>query len=218
MKRTYVACLASLLPLFACSGATVPLGGAEPSDAGSAASQETGTSTTDSSSPKMPTPPVGVFSFDALATAAVPAGSKVVVIWTVSATSPDYLFAFGQGTASGSDVFVSFSTTPPEEAINAGVLGVGLVGVVDASEVIVEGKITEGQIEKAHFISSDHAVIYRGAMDPPAGAKSWIDAFPKGFSCGRCVDTGTTFDDFAPEDCKDFRLVPAAGAKVCNWT
>src|SRR5262249_28060804 len=62
----------------------------------------------------------GAFSFTAGLDSAVPSGQKAIVVWSVSSTSPDYTYAFGSGTVQGSQVSVSFSANPPQDALNAG--------------------------------------------------------------------------------------------------
>jgi hypothetical protein len=160
----------------------------------------------------------GAFSFNAVADGAAPAGGKVVVIWSVSSGSPDYSYSFGSGSSQGTQVFVSFSGNPPAEALNSGVLGIGIVAVVESSVVVPEGRLSKDTFGSLAFVSPRHAVVFRGAYD--AGLRSgWDKDFPQGFACGECVDQDAGFDSFRVVDCSTIKLVPySKDVKFCNWT
>src|SRR5688572_17150544 len=61
--------------------------------------------------------------------AAIPADARVVVVWGVSSGTPDYGYVFGEGVLdrNAGTFRVQFDGPPPAAALNAGVLGVGLV-------------------------------------------------------------------------------------------
>lgn len=61
-----------------------------------------------------------------------------------------------------------------------------------------------------------HAVIWRSACN---AGELWFGDFAAGYSCGACVDTGGTFDEFTPVSCSTVELeLESAGAVWCNWT
>ena len=225
MKRLFslLASASVVAAIVACNSDTVDLGGGatQPTEAATDAGTSTTNPTTGGDSaaptPKVPNPGGGVFNFEAFATTAVPAGAKAVVVWSVSSGSPDYTYAYGGGSTSGTQVFVSFSATPPVEALNAGKLGIGIVGIVDSSSPISEGKLTKADLDSFQFLSGGHAVIYR-ATNEVHTIKGWEANFPQGYACGRCVRADSGFDTFEVVDCKEIEVEPAATADVCNWT
>jgi hypothetical protein len=161
----------------------------------------------------------GVFSVVSTDQSSATSGSKVVVVWTVSSGSPDYLYSVGNGAISGSQVSVTFGSDPPAEALNRGILGIGLIALVDENLAVSGGKVALD--EKAlRAVSADHAIIFR-ASDAPYTRSGWDTTFPKGFACAKCVpkepNSSTPFDSFAVEDCSKVILKPA-GSRICNWT
>src|SRR5690349_12176185 len=55
--------------------------------------------------------------------ATVPATGHVMAMWTVSSGSPDYIYKFGDGTATGATHTLSFPSLPPTAALNLGATG-----------------------------------------------------------------------------------------------
>ncbi len=160
----------------------------------------------------------GKLSFTASALPAPPPGSKAIVLWPVSSGSPDYTYAFGAGSSSGTDVYVTFTTDPPLEALNSGKLGVGIVGLVDASVDIPEGKLAKGAIKSFTYFAPDHAVIFRNTTES-AVSTGWDMSFPQGFSCGVCERHDSGFDSFTKVDCSEIKLAPTTTKlDFCNWT
>lgn len=149
---------------------------------------------------------------------APPEGTKVVVLWSVFAGSPDYLYAFGAGSTKGASVYVSLSGPPPAEALNDGKIGIGLVATVAAGTDIAEGKL-EGDIESAvQGFSPDHAIIYRNSTEQVLKS-GWDVTFPQGYACGRCQRAEAGFDGYAVDDCANLKIVPmSANPDACNFT
>jgi hypothetical protein len=143
--------------------------------------------------------------------------SKIVVVWSVSSGSPDYVFKFGEGSVTGAKYVVSLERDPPAEAINRYGIGIGMLALVDAQLSIPEGKVDEATVDAVLGVSRRHAVIWRaeGAQD-----LSWSGAFPRGYSCGRCVDApeGEIFDSFEPVECTGIEIQVGEIDDVCNWT
>jgi hypothetical protein len=147
----------------------------------------------------------------------VPPASKVVVLWGVSSGSPDYTYKFGEGTATGAQYVVSLGEDPPAEAINRYGIGIGLLVLVDAQQTIPEGKLDDATIDTFLGLSRRHAVIWRA---DDAQDLDWSGAFPRGYSCGRCVDApeGEIFDSFEPVACTGIEIQVGEIDGVCNWT
>jgi hypothetical protein len=135
----------------------------------------------------------------------------------VSSGSPDYAFKFGEGSVTGAKYVVSLDGDPPAEALNRYGIGIGVLALVDAQVAIPEGKVDEATFDAVLGLSPRHAVIWRaeGAQD-----LSWSGAFPRGYSCGRCVDApeGETFDSFEPVECSGIEIQMGQVDGVCNWT
>ena len=73
--------------------------------------------------------------------ATIPANARVLVVWTVSATSPEYSYVFGSGTIdTGGSFSITFDGPPPSDALNAGQLGVGLV-ILTTDQSLGTGKV-----------------------------------------------------------------------------
>ena len=160
----------------------------------------------------------GSFSLTAKASPAPPAGSKAIVIWTVSSGSPDYSYAFGGGTTTGSDVFVTFSSDPPAEALNAGALGVGIPALVDAAANVPEGKLPKEQLQGITYAAPNHAIIFRSGTETVL-KNGWDASFPQGYACGACERHDAGFDAYTKVDCGAIELVPyTPDLDFCNWT
>src|SRR5438046_2813622 len=58
----------------------------------------------------------------------VPANARVLALWGVSSTSPNYSYVYGVGTVNAGGTFsITFSADPPTAALNDGQLGVALL-------------------------------------------------------------------------------------------
>ena len=155
--------------------------------------------------------------------ASVPDAGMVVIIWVVSAESEDYVFVYGEGTRRGDEFAVEFDASPPAEALNNGVLGVGIVLLVPEDATVPDGRIGgpefEGGVLDVVGAAGRYAVIYR-ADDGPGLA--WADEFPSGYSCGRGVDAADDqdFDTFEPVDCSALILDigDLESIDFVNWT
>lgn len=155
----------------------------------------------------------------------LPAGAKVVVIWSVSSSSPDSAAKFGEGTVDGSSFTVTFSGPPPTEALNewgSGHVGVGYPVVVPASLQLPDGVIAEDDMSALDgqmlALNTRQMILWRsGTVEDPA----WASSFAEGsFSCGQCVDaTESVFDSIAPVSCEELTLWPPELVEnSCNWT
>lgn len=160
--------------------------------------------------------PAGVFGFNGIVGTDAPATGNTVVIWVVSSGSPDYIYKFGQGTSTGAQFVVSFSTNPPAAALNSYGIGVGIVALLaPGTAVPADGMVDEMVLDGAGYTPL-HAVIYKDATANPA-VVPWIAPFPLGYSCGRCVEASAGFDSFEPTACTTVE-VDMTPANACNWT
>jgi hypothetical protein len=155
--------------------------------------------------------------------AAIPAGARVVVVWGVSSTSPDYSYVFGEGSLSpdGTSFQVRFDQPPPVEALNGAVLGVGMV-VVTTNQAIGTGDDLS-TIPQSDIIgvAGQYGVIYVADPDKATQVRGWAAEFPRGLSVGIGVSVpDSAFDKFAPESPSNVVLIidDLANIHIVNWT
>lgn len=153
--------------------------------------------------------------------ASVPATGRVAAIWLVTAGSPDYLHKFGDGTSTGTAAAMRLATDPPDRALNKSAIGVAMIGAYDPTISIPDGDVAEATFEAGlRGVSTRHAVIFKAA---PFAGLPWSDAFPLGYSCGRCVPApvGSSFDTWEPAPCTEVVVDVASdptALDVCNWS
>ena len=156
---------------------------------------------------------------------AIPDSGEILVVWVVSAGSPDYSYAFGRESfADTTTVALPLGTPPPAEALNHG-LGVGFILAFSGESGIPDGRLddtTETALESSIFgAASNQAIIYRADTSSGTGVW-WADDFAPGFACGEGVPNpaGSGFDGFSPIDCGDvtIQFVPFELITFPNWT
>lgn len=140
--------------------------------------------------------------------APVPASAKLVVLWSVYTESPDFLFKYGDGEATGAAFVTEFGADPPAGAVNSNGLGMGYVYAFKPGYVVPEGKTTltkDDLSANAIGATTKHLVVWR---DPSKEGLSWSGAFPAGYACGRCVPPATPEDDagYVKVDCSEVEL------------
>lgn len=93
------------------------------------------------------------------------------------------------------------------------------VVIVHTGEPVSEGLAPPIPAHSATIaLSHDYAVVFRAKSDE-APARAWVENFPLGYSCGRCVRVAGQLDRYEPVSCADFRVTPVGqGHKACNWT
>jgi hypothetical protein len=152
----------------------------------------------------------------------IPASATVKAIWVVSASSPDYAYAYGDGSSSGASFTMSLPMDPPAEAINAGILGVGIPILYTQGKAPADGKLASeaDMVANAIGAAGQYAIIFKAKDDPQA--PTWVKDFPLGYSCGKGVPApvGQTFDSFAPVDCAQVEITVDDFDKIqfVNWT
>ena len=152
----------------------------------------------------------------------VPASASVKTIWSVSSGSPDYAYAYGDGTSSNATFSTNFPMDPPAEALNADIVGVGILVLYTEGMTPADGKLaSEAEIfANAIGAAGQYAVIFKVKDDPLAPA--WVKDFPAGYSCAKGVPapSGGTFDSFAPVDCAEVEITvdDLNNIEFVNWT
>ena len=153
--------------------------------------------------------------------AAIPADARVVVVWTVSSGSPDYGYVFGEGVLDRSTgtFRVQFDDPPPAAALNAGVLGVGLV-VATTDQSLQDGDVLTDPPTGFVGITAHHAVIFASNRQNAAQLLGWAAAFDDGYSVGVGVQVPGTFDKFEPASPSSAVLIVDdwSNIDIVNWT
>ncbi|HMR05470.1 MAG TPA: hypothetical protein PKA88_06820 [Polyangiaceae bacterium] len=162
----------------------------------------------------------GTATFAASGTVEPPAAAgPIAVAWTVSSGSPDYSYIFGTSSSDGAKFSVDLISDPPAEAINSWGGAIGVVVLFKSGATVPTGKFTWNSALKQSVlgVSGQYAVVYKA---PNASGIGWLDQFPAGYACGKCVDAvpGETFDTFVASDCSKLVVGPIDTVPVCNWT
>ncbi len=155
-----------------------------------------------------------VFSFEGSVGTGAPMSGRLVVLWVVSSSSPDYVYKFGGGASAHATYVVSFASDPPQAAINSYGIAVGIVALLPPTATVPPDGVFTSDIDDLPGFTSLHAVIYRATTATPL---PWIGPFPQGYSCGRCVEVPNDFDGFEPVECSTVHI-ELAPDDVCNWT
>lgn len=154
---------------------------------------------------------------------AVPAGTKVVALWSVTTTSPAYFYLLGQGQASGAGFRITLPMDElPQLALNTGGLGVAmLVALPQEATLPQEGSLTRDEFRaltnQAIGISKRHAVIYRQRGGQPSSA--WSLDFSQGYQCGVGVEASAnqSAETFKPVSCAEVAISPDGQLDWVNW-
>jgi hypothetical protein len=152
----------------------------------------------------------------------VPENAKVVVLWSVSSGSPDYLYKFGEGTSSGVTFALPLPTPPPAEALNRAELGVGLVLLMPTDFSQADGRVTDEDVFVDALIGAagQYAIIYKA--NAQVAEPGWTSLFPVGYSCGKGVEApaGSSHDTFEPVSCASISITvdDAGNIDFVNWT
>lgn len=154
---------------------------------------------------------------------AIPDDARVLVLWVVSAASPDYSYVFGEGelTDGGAGFRVELTEAPPSAALNNDRLGVGLV-LLTRNQTIKPGDDLDSlPPEEVLGLAGWHAIVYVNG-DPAAVANlvSWAGAFTTGYGVGRGVEVQNDFDRFEPAAPSTLQLIvdDLENIPIVNWT
>ena len=150
----------------------------------------------------------------------IPANARVVVGWVVSATGSDYTYLFGEGSLVGGRFGITFRQPPPDAALNAGQLGVGIV-LLTADPAIRPGvHLEDVLVDPAQLLGATgrFAVIY--ATPDAAQARDWAAGFETGYGVGVGVERVGDFDAFEPVAPTTMELIvdDLANIDFVNWT
>ncbi|HTL34928.1 MAG TPA: hypothetical protein VL326_17485 [Kofleriaceae bacterium] len=147
-----------------------------------------------------------------------PATGEAIVLWVSDIGQGDFVYKWGQGTATATTFNVDVVTPVPNDATFGGMVGVGTVALVPSGTSVPDGVVPDSTFNTALGYTGEYAIIYRpSASSAPA---SWVDAFPVGLACGKCVHQTSGLDTFMPVACSTVVLGvgPQSMTYTCNWT
>lgn len=152
----------------------------------------------------------------------IPPTAKLVAVWGVSATSPDYAYVFGNTSIdrTANTFKVELPTLPPDSALNAwgtdpasdGYRRLGVCYVVlidDPGNELQAGRVgDDGPVGGLTYGAIDNtAIIYRKGKDAAfSDTFPWVSLFPDGLSVGQGVEIPNAMDGFTP--------LPATGLQL----
>lgn len=145
--------------------------------------------------------------------AELPEGAHLVVLWVVSAGTPDYEYVFGDGTidrATGRFT-LTLPERPPEDALNKSgsyALGVGTIFVLSPEATLAPGRLAAGNLKVSDILGAagQHAVLYTEG-NPASAPVAWARAFPRGYATGHGIAIPGTFDGFEAVDPTAFQVI-----------
>jgi hypothetical protein len=156
--------------------------------------------------------------------APIPANARLLAVWGVSATSPDYSYVFGEGTIDrGAGTFrIRFDQPPPIKALNRGQLGVAVViATTDQSLQVGDSIGSSYPVTEIIGVTGQYAVIFVQNRDTLLQS-TWVASFEDGYSVGVGVPALPTevFDRFAPTSRSSAVLIidDLANIEIVNWT
>ncbi|HET9425594.1 MAG TPA: hypothetical protein VFO55_09495 [Gemmatimonadaceae bacterium] len=149
----------------------------------------------------------------------IPANARVLVLWGVSATSPDYSYVYGTGTVGANGTFtITLPAVPPDAALNLNQVGVGLV-ILTTDQNLAEGMVPSGYAYPGLIgLSENHSIIFTRNLSPDLSAK-WYGRFD-GYGLGEVERSTTGFDTFKVAAPNTLEIVVDAMANIRppNWT
>lgn len=154
--------------------------------------------------------------------AALPTDVRLVVAWVVSSGSPDYSYVFGEGTinASAGTFELTLTDRPPDAALNASALGVGIIVATTNAALSAGDDLSD--IPEADIVGAAgrYGVIYVVDSTADVLTGSWAENFEEGYGVGEGMEVPGSFDAFVPVDPSDVVLVidDLSNIEFVNWT
>lgn len=170
----------------------------------------------------------------------IPDGARLVVMWRVSATSPDYEIIYGQGTIDRANNTFSITFNGPlqDAALNLSKdrtngVGVGYLLLTDDPR-LQDGVRMDGKNITSYGSVDNTCIIYTkgdpktwgyNASNPTTWlegtcAGKWVPAFNSGFNVGRGTEINCRFEGFTPSVPSGLKLIvdPQFDFHFPNWT
>jgi len=135
--------------------------------------------------------------------------------------SPDYSYVTLGNFINDREFSVPLPTTLQDEAINSYGVAVGFIGVFSLGAGPSAGRQIPDAVADDSLLgfAENFAIIYKKS-DANDEILGWSQEFPVGYSCGRGVQSETTFDSIVPIDCSELkiRVGDTDTFRGINWT
>jgi hypothetical protein len=151
-------------------------------------------------------------------TGAVPAAGVLLALWATSDDEPRTgMHKRGELRRTGTTSEMPFPVPPAEARIVPELAVALLLDIAADAAVPADGDIDDEDLPTVQGGTIAHAVFHRTGDT----GEAWADAFPLGFSCGRCVQNpdDNEHDHYVPVPCGEVEVVTGLpdDARGCNW-
>ena len=151
--------------------------------------------------------------------------ARVVGIWTGDIGEGDYSYVFGLGDIDleAGTFRIEFVEEPPSEALLGNLLGVGLLAVVDDSN-LEEGLLPDDAFDEVLGAAPRHWIVFKRedaeAIEALHEAVPWLKEFGNGYSVGKGIEIPDDFDGFEPVDPGSVEIIidDLENLNLVNWT
>ncbi len=155
----------------------------------------------------------------------IPNNARVVVMWGVTAGSPDKMFMYGSGTINKStNTFsVSFLSDVPLKALNQGNFGLGLILLTTNQQMKDGDEFTDQSFDETEILGvvAENALIYIKGEPNAVTWRNWAEKFKTGYNVGQAVWKDQGFDEYEPKTSSEPILLiidDLKNIKLPNWT
>ena len=151
--------------------------------------------------------------------------ARIVGIWTADAGEGDYSYVFGSGEIDleAGTFRIEFVEEPPSEALLGNLFGVGLLAVVDDSN-LEEGLLPDDAFDEILGAAPRHYVLFFNRENENAEEAleevPWLKEFGNGYSVGKGIEIPDDFDGFEPVDPGSVEILidDLKNLDFVNWT
>ena len=151
--------------------------------------------------------------------------ARVVGIWTADAGEGDYSYVFGLGDIDleAGTFRMEFVEEPPSEALLGDLLGVGLLAVVDDSN-LEEGLLPDDAFDEVLGAAPRHSIVFKREDEETIEVLHeevpWLKEFGNGYSVGKGIEIPDDFDGFEPVDSGSVEIIidDLENLDFVNWT
>ena len=151
--------------------------------------------------------------------------ARVVGIWIADAGEGDYAYVFGSGEIDlqAGTFRMEFREEPPSEALLGNLLGVGLLAVVNDSN-LEEGILPDDAFDEVLGAAPRHSIVFKREDEEFIEALHeevpWLKEFGYGYSVGKGIEIPDDFDGFEPVDPGSVEIIidDLENLNLVNWT
>ncbi len=151
--------------------------------------------------------------------------ARVVGIWIADAGEGDYAYVFGSGEIDleAGTFRMEFREEPPSEALLGNLLGVGLLAVVNDSN-LEEGILPDDAFDEVLGAAPRHSIVFKREDEEFIEALHegvpWLKEFGYGYSVGKGIEIPDDSDGFEPVDPGSVEIIidDLENLNLVNWT